>query len=89
MIFKAALCIAAILFFMPHEPNVGFGTPGNATPSTSIVTTIGCKALAIANLPCSPLAEQTKGTPDRFAQTRESFLEKLQAAKADLRANRH
>ena len=87
MIIKAAVCIAAMWLFIPHEPNVGYGTPGSATPSSSIVASFGCKALAIVNLPCSPIAEQTKGAPDTFVQARESFLERLQAAKADLRAN--
>lgn len=88
MILKAAVCIAAMWLFMPHEPNVGYGTPGSATPPTSIVATIGCKALAVASLPCSPVAEQSNGAPDAFVQARESFLARLQAAKADLRANR-
>ena len=90
MIIKAVFFIAAIALFAPHEPNVGYGTPAGAAPSTSIVATVGCKALAIARLPCSPpTTGQTKSGPDTFAQTRESFLEKLQAAKADLQANGH
>ncbi len=89
MILKAALCIASLWLFMPHEPNIGYGTPGSAAPSSAIVAGIGCKALAIASLPCSPPVAQTSGAPDTFAQARESLLERLHAAKADLRANRH
>ena len=88
MIIKAVFFIAAIALFAAHGPSVGTGTPASAASSASIIATVGCKALAIASLPCSPpTTGQANSGPDTFAQTRQSFLEKLQAAKADLKAN--
>jgi len=88
MIIKAIFVIGAMWLFMPHEPNVGYGNPGSLAPSASIVTNAACKALGMAGLPCSPAAEQTRAAPDTIDRTRESFLERLQDVKADLRAAR-
>ena len=89
MIVKAVFFLAVVALFMPHEPNLGFGTPGSQAPSNSTVTNIECKALAVAGAPCSVIAEKTTATPDSFDQARETFLVRLQAVKADLRASSH
>ena len=89
MIIKAVFFLAVIALFMPHEPNLGFGTPGNQAPSNSTVANIECKALAMAGAPCSVIAEETTAAPNTIEQARESFLIRLQAVKADLRASSH
>ena len=89
MIVKALVCVAAVWMFMPHEPNVGFGNPGSSGQSTSSVgSNIVCKALDMVGAPCSPIAVQTEAAPGAIEQVRESFLERLQKVKTDLRAAR-
>ena len=93
MIIKAIFVIGAMWLFMPHEPNVGYGHPASLAPSASVVSNLACKALGMVRLPCNPVAdqasaEQTSAAPDTIDRTRESFLERLQDVKADLRAAR-
>ena len=90
MIIKAVLFVAAIAMFTPHEPNVGFGSPGGIGSSTSSVgANIACKAFDLIGMPCNANAAQTKTAPDTIEQVRASFFERLQAVKAELRAARH
>jgi hypothetical protein len=89
MIIKAIICVAAVWMFMPREPDVGFGNPGNSGQSySSIGTDIACKALDMVGAPCNPIAVQAATAPDTIEQVRASFLERLQRVKADLRAAR-
>jgi hypothetical protein len=84
MILRAAFWIAVVALFIPREPDVGFGRPG--TPSIVPPRTAEWIARSFHVPPCEDGA-QCLGGLSWAADFRTDMLERLERAKADLKAH--
>jgi hypothetical protein len=84
MILRAAFWIAVVAVFIPREPDVGFGRP--AMPSIVPPQAAEWIAHTFPVPPCEDRA-QCLGGSSFAADLRGALLDRLERAKADLKAN--
>ncbi|HUO99867.1 MAG TPA: hypothetical protein VMU01_14430 [Rhizomicrobium sp.] len=84
MILRAAFWITVVAVLIPREPDVGFGPP--KLPSIVPPVIAGALAQTFKVPPCSERA-QCLGGHSLASDLRETLIEHLDRAKADIRAS--
>ncbi|HEX2594274.1 MAG TPA: hypothetical protein VHL34_22420 [Rhizomicrobium sp.] len=89
MIVRAIFWIAVVSFFMPREPDLGFGHPGNADGIAGLIQNAQGAASATVKQPCGEDAALCAAGETALAAFQGVAVNSLAEVKADIEASRH
>ncbi|MBS0472287.1 MAG: hypothetical protein JSR60_14540 [Proteobacteria bacterium] len=84
MILRAAFWIALVSFFMPHEPDLGFGRPGAAPASIASLI----PSVPDTHVDCSAHQDACAGGLSIIDGFQSYAVRSLDAVRADIEAHR-